>query len=71
MIYHIEYTLFQSDKVHSIDVSAKSKRDAYAKATYELIPDKEGASPYASWVASSTSQKGNYRQFNTFAGNPY
>lgn len=69
--YTVEYIMHYADQVHSISFLAKNKEDAYDKAEYELIPEKEGSMPYASWVASVTYQNGNYRRFNTFAGNPY
>lgn len=57
--------------VKGIDVVAKNKADAYDKAVYELIPEKEGSCPYSAWVHSVTYNNGNYRTFNTSEGNPY
>ena len=71
MTYHVEYKLFGSGEVKSVDVAAKSKVEAYNKAMYDKIPKIEGSLPYSAWVASATAQNGNYRQFNTFSGNPY
>ena len=69
--YTVEYKMYAADKVHFVDLLAKDKADAWDKATYEVIPAKEGGRPYSSWVASVTYQNGNYRHFNTFEGNPY
>ena len=52
-------------------VAASSKADAYDKAVFEVIPAKEGKCPFSAWVASVTYQNGNYKEFNTFSGNPY
>ena len=52
-------------------VPAKSKADAYDKATYDVIPFIEGTMPYSTWVESVTYQNGNYREFNTHEGKPY
>lgn len=71
MTYRVEYKLFNGGEVKGIDVSARSKEQAYDKAVYESIPKKEGELPYSAWVASVTYQNGNYREFNTFSGNPY
>ena len=70
--YHVKYVMtFPSGKVKGIDVSAKSKQDAYVQATYSEIPYRENALPYASWVSSVTYNNGNYKEFNTFIGKPY
>jgi len=69
--YTVEYRLLGFDTVKSIAVLAKNKYDAYDKAVYEVIPEKEGEHPYSAWVASVTYQNGNYKTFNTFEGNPY
>lgn len=69
--YCVHYKLHSADQVHLIDVVAKNKEEAYDKATYELIPEKEGEHAYSSWVASVTYQNGNSRRFNTFESNPY
>lgn len=71
MTYHIEYKLHSADKVRNLDVVAKNKAEAYDKATYEAIPEKEGTLPYSSWMVSVTYQNGNYRRFNNFEGNAY
>lgn len=69
-VYSVRYNLFGqiSDRV---DVLAPNKEEAYDKAVYEMIPEKEGGLPYSAWVESVTYQNGNYRQFNTFEGKPY
>lgn len=68
-VYTVYYNGFGETK--HIDVLAKNKAEAYDKAVYEAIPEKEGEHPYSAWVASVTYQNGNYRNFNTFEGNPY
>lgn len=68
--YTVEYRIIGSE-VKRISFLAKNKFDAYDKAVYELIPQKEGETPYSAWVYSVTYQNGNYRRFNTFEGNPY
>ena len=68
--YTVEYRI-TGNEVKSISFLAKNKVDAYDKAVYELIPEKEGEMPYSAWVSSVTYQNGNCRYFNTFEGNPY
>ena len=68
--YTVEYRI-AGNEVKSISFLAKNKFDAYDKAVYELIPQKEGETPYSAWVSSVTYQNGNCRYFNTFEGNPY
>lgn len=69
--YWVEYKMYDADKVRGIDLLAKNKADAYDKAVYELIPEKEGSIPYSAWVSSVTYNNGNCRRFNNFEGNPY
>lgn len=71
MVYSVNYTLFQNADIKRIDIIAKNKRDAWIKASYEVIPQIEGTHPYSAWVASATCNNGNYRIFNTFEGKPY
>lgn len=71
MTYRVCYKLFSAGEVKGIDVAARSKAEAYEKATYNKIPEREGEVPYSAWVESVTYQNGNYREFNTFSGNPY
>lgn len=68
--YTVEYRI-TGNEVKSISFLANNKFDAYDKAVYELIPQKEGEIPYSAWVSSVTYQNGNCRYFNTFEGNPY
>lgn len=68
-VYTVLYNGFGDTK--SIDVLAKNKAEAWEKAVYEEIPQKEGECPYSAWVSSVTYQNGNYRSFNNFEGNPY
>ena len=70
MVYSVKYRM-SGEEPRMIDVIAKSKADAYDKATFEAIPAKEGALPYSAWVYSVTYQNGNYRRFNTCEGLAY
>lgn len=54
-----------------IDLLANNKEEAYEKAFYEAIPEREGEMPYSAWVSSVTYQNGNVRYFNTSEGNAY
>ena len=72
--YHIEYYLdgAYEQSTRSICVCASSKEEAWEKATYEIIPEKEdGKIPYGAWVSSVTYQNGNSKRFNTWCGKPY
>lgn len=70
--YYVEYRMHSADEVHGVDLLAKNKADAYDKAVYEIIPEKEdGYFPYSAWVVSVTYQNGNRRRFNTNEGMPY
>lgn len=64
--YTVEYYLngiYEDMKI--IDVVASSKAEAYDKAVYETIPEKEGRIPYGAWVRSVTYKNGNHKVFNT------
>ena len=67
--YYVKYRI--KDEVRGIGFLAKDKYDAYDKATYELIPEKEGSIPYSSWVYSVTYNNGKVHYFNTSEGNAY
>lgn len=70
--YWVEYYLNGvHEEAKGLQVIAKNKVDAYDKATYEIIPEKEGRVPYSAWVSSVTYNNGNYKEFNTSSGNPY
>ena len=69
--YYINYRMYNADKIKGIQVLADSKADAYSKAVYESIPEKEGELPYSAWVHSVTFKNGNHKIFNTFEGQPY
>ena len=71
MVYRVCYKLYEFGETRHIDVIASSKAEAYDKAVYEEIMDREPFSPYSAWVASVTYQNGNHRRFNTFEGKPY
>lgn len=70
-VYTVSYLEYQGSKESYICVLAPSKADAYDKAVYEEIPRLIGSQPYAAWVSSVTYNNGNYKEFNTFPGNPY
>ena len=70
--YHVNYIMEYYEIVEKgVDVLAHNKAEAYDKAVYEVIPAKEGRSPYGAFVSSVTYNNGNYKEFNTFVGNPY
>lgn len=70
--YYVKYRMYRSDEVKGIGFLAKSKKDAYDKAVYELIPAQhDGQYPYSAWVHSVTYNNGNHHEFNTFEGMPY
>ena len=71
-VYTVGYLLYgYYSQTQFVSVLAKNKEEAYEKATYEVIPQKEDKIPFAAWVFSVTYNNGNYRKFNTFAGKPY
>ena len=43
---------------------ASNKDEAYVKAVFDLIPEKEGRQPYAAWVDNVTYNNGNVHYFN-------
>ena len=70
--YHVKYLVNGwYEDVKGIDVLAKSKAEAYDKAVYELIPEKEGREPFGAYVHSVTYSNGNYREFNNNFGDAY
>lgn len=70
--YTIEYRMIRSELPRTIVVKAETKYDAWRKASYEDIPNKEGSAPYSAWVVGVTFQNGNYRSFyDTLEGKPY
>ena len=71
-VYYVRYLLdgwFSENK--GIDVLARNKAEAYEKAVYEMIPEKEGRVPFGAYVSSVTYSNGNYREFNNDYGNAY
>ena len=71
-MYTVKYKMNGGwDEEKMVSVIANSKADAYDKAVYEVIPEKEKHSPYSAWVYSVTYQNGNYHRFNTSEGNAY
>ena len=70
--YTVKYKMYEADQEHEISLLAINKADAYDKAVYELIPEKEETLPYSAWVYSVTYQNGNYKLFKyTMEGYPY
>lgn len=69
--YYVKYRIYGSAEVKGIDFLAHTKEEAYDKAVYELIPQKEGEMPYSAWVESVTYNNGNVHYFNTHEGMPY
>lgn len=70
-MYSVEYKMHSADEIKRVSVIASNKQEAWDKATYEAIPEKEERVPYSSWVDSVTYKNGNVRTFNTFEGKPY
>lgn len=70
-LYTIEYRMYESDIIHTIEVLSNNKESAYIEATYSAIPEKEKELAYSVWVTGVTYKNGNYKAFNTFEGNPY
>lgn len=68
--YAVRYRMIGSEE-KLIDLLANNKKEAYEKAFYEAIPEREGEMPYSAWVSSVTYQNGNVRYFNTSEGNAY
>lgn len=69
--YTVAYKMHQAAEAENYYILANNKEEAWEKATFEAIPEKEGAAPYSSWVAAVTYQNGTYKTFNTFEGKPY
>ena len=69
--YTVKYRMYFAGEEKFVDVLANSKAQAYDTATYETIPEKEGAVPYSSWVSAVTYNNGNYHTFNTCEGLAY
>lgn len=69
--YIVKYCSNVDGELRSVSLPAKNKADAYDKAVYEIIPEKEGACPYSAWVDNVTYNNGNVKYFNTCEGLPY
>ena len=54
-----------------IEVEAESAPEAYDKAFYEAIPEKEGHTPFSAWVDRVTYKNGRVHYFNTCSGLAY
>lgn len=68
--YTVNYKMNVGAEVKQIIVLANNKWEAYDKAEYEAIPEKEGEVPYSAWVWAVTHNNGRYQTFNTFEGKP-
>lgn len=66
--YTVAYTMGFGMKEQHVSFLAKNKVDAYDRAAYEIIPEREGSHPYAVWVHSVTFNNGREQRFNTFEG---
>ena len=70
--YYVHYLIDGwYSKEQGIMVPARNKAEAYDKAVYELIPEKEGREPFGAYVHSVTYNNGNYYEFNYTYGNAY
>ena len=69
--YRVEYRMFWADEVKAIIVHAATKAEAYDKAVYEAIPQKENDYAYSAWVESVRYINGRFKRFNTHEGKPY
>ena len=70
-VYTVAYRMWAHEIERHIDVLAPNKHEAWEKAFYEAIPEKEGETPYSAWVDSVTYDNGNCRYFNTCEGLAY
>ena len=70
-VYCVRYRLYRTHKEQLVDVLARNKFEAYDKAVYEVIPEKEGHCPYSAWVSSVTYNSGTCHKFNTCEGMPW
>ena len=69
--YCVHYRMHSAAQENAIFVLAANKAEAYDKAAFEAIPQKEGEHPYSVWVVSVTYNNGNYHRFNTCEGLAY
>lgn len=69
--YRVSYRMHSAADEKQVEVSAKSKADAYDWATYEVIPAIEGTVPYSSWVVAVLYANGKMKDFNTVEGMAY
>lgn len=62
--YAVEYKLDgEYSETKLVDFLARNKEEAYNKAVYEIIPNREGHLPYFARVHSVTYNNGNYKLF--------
>lgn len=62
--YTVRYFMRRTTAEKRISVPARNKREAWMKAVYEAIPQKEGGLPYEAHVYSVTYQNGNVKYFS-------
>lgn len=70
-LYTVEYKMHIADLPKAIDIEARNKAEAYDKAVYEEICERENEMPYSAWVACVRYKNGKFVRFNTFEGMPY
>ena len=69
--YSVHYKMHSADDVKNVCIIASDKWDAYDRARWEVIPEKEGCEPYSAWVDNYTTQAGREVKIkNAFEGNP-
>ena len=69
--YCVHYRMHSAAVEESILVKAANKAEAYDKAVFEAIPEREGEHPYSVWVVSVMCNNGNHHRFNTCEGLAY
>ena len=70
--YHCLYHMWGCfAPLQSIDVLARTKKEAYLTALNNEIPKREGMKPEFCWVVSVTYSNGNRRVFETDKFKPY
>lgn len=63
-LYIVEYRMNQCSDVEKVHVIAKDKWEAWDKARFEIIPEKNGCEPYNAWVHAIQYKNGNFRVIN-------
>ena len=68
--YTVNYRMWNGAPVEEVQVEAENVRDAYYKATYDVLGTGE-CYPYSVWVVSRTYKNGRVHYFNTCEGLGY